>query len=126
MTPIMRINFSLFFASLLTLNNLANAQTDKPNILVNIGDDIGYCNLSYNNDGMMGDPTFNIDSIAEEGVSFINYYAQQSCTAGRAIFNLDEALWITTTAPTATIKVNSTFFYNSSILIQMIVFELKS
>src|SRR5262245_42856309 len=59
---------------------------DKPNILVIWGDDIGTWNISYWNRGMMGYPTPNIDRIAKEGVSFTDYYGQQSCTAGRAAF----------------------------------------
>jgi len=58
----------------------------KPNILVIWGDDIGTWNISHNNRGMMGYKTSNIDRIAKEGVSFTDYYAQQSCTAGRAAF----------------------------------------
>jgi arylsulfatase len=62
------------------------AAKGKPNILVIMGDDIGYWNLSYNNRGMMGYQTPNIDSIANGGMIFTDYYAQQSCTAGRAAF----------------------------------------
>ncbi|AFV00254.1 arylsulfatase [Simiduia agarivorans] len=58
----------------------------KPNILVIWGDDIGTWNISHNNRGMMGYHTPNIDRIANEGLSFTDYYAQQSCTAGRAAF----------------------------------------
>ena len=58
----------------------------KPNILVIWGDDIGTWNISHNNRGMMGYKTPNIDRIAKEGVAFTDYYAQQSCTAGRAAF----------------------------------------
>lgn len=65
----------------------AMAQTqNKPNILVLWGDDIGTWNISHNNRGMMGYQTPNIDRIAKEGVGFTDYYAQQSCTAGRAAF----------------------------------------
>ncbi len=68
----------------------ASAQTDaaakKPNILVIWGDDIGTTNISFNNRGMMGYQTPNIDRIAKEGLSFTDYYGQQSCTAGRAAF----------------------------------------
>jgi len=64
----------------------ALAQTKKPNILVVWGDDIGTWNISHNNHGMMGYKTPNIDRIAREGVAFTDYYAQQSCTAGRAAF----------------------------------------
>ena len=63
-----------------------NTAQDKPNILVIMGDDVGYWNLSYNNDGMMGYKTPNIDRLAREGVRFTDYYAEQSCTAGRAAF----------------------------------------
>jgi arylsulfatase len=67
--------------------NFAAAQdTEKPNILVIWGDDIGTWNISHNNRGMMGYETPNIDRIADEGVAFTDYYAQQSCTAGRAAF----------------------------------------
>jgi len=59
---------------------------DKPNILVIMGDDIGYWNLSYNSGAMMGYKTPNIDRIAAEGVRFTDYYGEQSCTAGRAAF----------------------------------------
>lgn len=58
----------------------------KPNILVIWGDDIGTWNISHNNRGMMGYRTPNIDRIAKEGLAFTDYYAQQSCTAGRAAF----------------------------------------
>jgi arylsulfatase len=61
-------------------------KTKKPNILVIWGDDIGTWNISHNNRGMMGYKTPNIDRIADEGVGFTDYYAQQSCTAGRAAF----------------------------------------
>ena len=64
----------------------ASAQQQKPNILVIWGDDIGTWNISHNNRGMMGYQTPNIDRIAKEGVGFTDYYAQQSCTAGRAAF----------------------------------------
>ena len=56
----------------------------KPNILIIMGDDIGYWNISAYNRGMMGYRTPNIDRIANEGAVFTDYYAQQSCTAGRA------------------------------------------
>jgi arylsulfatase A-like enzyme len=59
---------------------------DKPNILVIMGDDVGYWNLSHNNAGMMGYQTPNIDRIAAEGARFTDYYGEQSCTAGRSAF----------------------------------------
>src|ERR1700729_3702028 len=61
-------------------------QQQKPNILVVMGDDIGYWNISAYNRGMMGYRTPNIDRIANEGAIFTDYYGQQSCTAGRAAF----------------------------------------
>ena len=61
-------------------------QQQKPNILVIMGDDIGYWNISAYNRGMMGYRTPNIDRIANEGAIFTDYYGQQSCTAGRAAF----------------------------------------
>ena len=63
---------------------MANAR--KPNILILWGDDIGWWNISYNSRGQMGYRTPNIDRVAHEGVAFTDYYAQQSCTAGRAAF----------------------------------------
>ena len=60
--------------------------SDKPNILVIWGDDIGLSNLSCYSDGLMGYRTRNIDRIADEGVRFTDYYGAQSCTAGRAAF----------------------------------------
>jgi arylsulfatase len=62
------------------------AAAGKPNILVIWGDDIGTWNISFNSRGMMGYTTPNIDRLAREGVSFTDYYGQQSCTAGRAAF----------------------------------------
>src|SRR5262249_45963148 len=58
----------------------------KPNILVIFGDDIGLTNVSAYSMGLMGYRTPNIDRIAKEGMMFTDYYAQQSCTAGRSTF----------------------------------------
>jgi arylsulfatase len=66
--------------------NLTKPPVGSPNILVIWGDDIGTWNISHNNRGMMGYRTPNIDRLAYEGLSFTDYYAQQSCTAGRAAF----------------------------------------
>jgi arylsulfatase A-like enzyme len=60
--------------------------TDKPNILIIWGDDIGWFNVSAYNHGIMGYRTPNIDRIAKEGAMFTDWYGQQSCTAGRAAF----------------------------------------
>jgi arylsulfatase A-like enzyme len=58
----------------------------KPNILFIMSDDIGWFNISCNNNGIMGYRTPNIDRIATEGANFTDFYGQQSCTAGRAAF----------------------------------------
>src|SRR6201991_1283876 len=64
----------------------APSGTGKPNILVIFGDDIGQTNLSCYSFGVMGYKTPNIDRIAKEGMMFTDYYAEQSCTAGRSTF----------------------------------------
>lgn len=64
----------------------AGVAQEQPNILVIMGDDIGYYNISNYNQGMMGYETPNIDSIAQEGMFFTDAYGEQSCTAGRAAF----------------------------------------
>tara|TARA_R110001592_G_scaffold363043_2_gene679763 strand:- start:16245 stop:17807 length:1563 start_codon:yes stop_codon:yes gene_type:complete len=64
----------------------AYAKTDKPNILVIWGDDIGWSNISAYHRGMLGGSTPNIDRIASEGALFTDYYGEQSCTAGRSAF----------------------------------------
>ena len=61
-------------------------KSSKPNILILWGDDIGIWNISHFSRGMMGYRTPNIDRVATEGATFTDYYAQQSCTAGRACF----------------------------------------
>jgi|SoiMetStandDraft_2_1073263.scaffolds.fasta_scaffold34867_1 arylsulfatase len=65
---------------------MAKQEQKKPNILVIMADDIGIWNISAYHRGMMGGRTPNIDRIAREGALFTDYYAQQSCTAGRASF----------------------------------------
>ncbi|MBM7061821.1 arylsulfatase [Pseudomonas sp. UL073] len=59
---------------------------DKPNILVIFGDDIGQTNISAYSFGVLGYHTPNIDRIAKEGMMFTDYYAENSCTAGRSTF----------------------------------------
>ena len=72
------------------LSSVLTHAADKPNILVIWGDDVGFFNISANNNGMMGYQTPNIDRIANEGALFTDWYAQQSCTAGRAAFVLGQ------------------------------------
>ncbi len=64
----------------------AHAQAKPPNILVIFGDDVGQANISAFTKGLMGYRTPNIDRIATEGMTFTDYYAEQSCTAGRSSF----------------------------------------
>jgi arylsulfatase A-like enzyme len=78
----------IFFivALFLSLNAGAAQAADKPNILIIWGDDVGMWNISAYHRGMMGGSTPNIDSIAKQGMIFMDHYAQASCTAGRAAF----------------------------------------
>ena len=62
------------------------AQDKKPNIVVIMGDDIGMWNIGAYHRGMMAGTTPNLDKIAKEGMLFTDYYAEASCTAGRANF----------------------------------------
>src|SRR5580698_6194194 len=63
-----------------------SAADKKPNILVIFGDDIGQTNISAYTFGVVGYHTPNIDRIAHEGMMFTDYYAENSCTAGRSSF----------------------------------------
>src|SRR5450631_2418303 len=77
------------FALPMAYGDAASAQTPvkgPPNIVMIMGDDVGIWNITAYNRGMMGGSTPNIDRIAREGALFTDYYAQQSCTAGRAAF----------------------------------------
>jgi arylsulfatase len=65
---------------------MAQAASDKPNILFIMGDDIGIMNVGAYHQGLMVGETPNIDRIAKEGARFMTYYAEQSCTAGRTAF----------------------------------------
>jgi arylsulfatase len=62
------------------------AQDKKPNIIFIMGDDIGWSNIGVYNQGMMAGSTPNLDKLANEGMRFTDYYAEASCTAGRANF----------------------------------------
>jgi arylsulfatase A-like enzyme len=66
-------------------------QQQRPNIVVLWGDDIGVANVSAYSFGVMGYKTPNIDRVAHEGLMFTDYYAEQSCTAGRASFITGQA-----------------------------------
>jgi arylsulfatase len=68
----------------------AHAQDKKPNILFIMGDDIGMWNIGAYSRGMMSGTTPNLDKLAKEGMLFTDYYAEASCTAGRANFIMGE------------------------------------
>jgi arylsulfatase A-like enzyme len=70
-------------------------KTDKPNILVIWGDDIGITNLSCYSKGLMGYRTPNIDRLANEGMMFTDAYGEQSCTAGRSAFITGQSVYRT-------------------------------
>ena len=65
---------------------MAQGTPEKPNILFIMGDDIGYMQPSIYHRGLMVGETPNIDRIGHEGALFTDYYAEQSCTAGRNAF----------------------------------------
>ena len=77
-----------FLASAPLLGGLAPAQAQerKPNILVIMGDDVGWFNIGAYHQGIMSGKTPNLDRLASEGMRFTDYYAEASCTAGRANF----------------------------------------
>ncbi len=72
--------------ALATAPSGARAQESKPNIIVIMGDDIGWENVGAYHQGLMYDTTPNLDKLASEGMRFTDYYAEPSCTAGRANF----------------------------------------
>src|SRR5580693_877323 len=63
-----------------------NASEKKPNILVIMGDDVGWFNIGAYHRGIMSGKTPNLDKLAADGMMFTDYYAEASCTAGRANF----------------------------------------
>lgn len=63
----------------------------KPNILLIMSDDVGISNISAYSRGLVGYQTPNIDRLAKEGLLFTDYYAEQSCTAGRSAFILGQS-----------------------------------
>ena len=64
----------------------AQAPARKPNILVIMGDDVGWFNIGAYSRGIMSGKTPNLDKLAADGMMFTDYYAEASCTAGRANF----------------------------------------
>src|SRR5262249_49877485 len=75
------------FAAVMVASPQAVAQQQRPpNILVIMGDDVGWFNIGAYHRGMMAGKTPNLDKLASEGMMFTDYYAEASCTAGRANF----------------------------------------
>jgi arylsulfatase A-like enzyme len=72
--------------ALIGVGGTAQAQTKKPNIVFIMGDDIGMWNIGAYSRGMMAGKTPHLDQLAKEGMLFTDYYAEASCTAGRANF----------------------------------------
>ena len=82
-----KLNSAALFAIALAISTTDSfAQAKKPNILVIFGDDIGITDVSAYSSGLMGFETPNIDRIGKEGIRFLQYYGEQSCTAGRSAF----------------------------------------
>ena len=87
MSSSMRFIFSFVLLLSATVGNANWAEAQqRPNIVIIWGDDIGQSNISAYSHGVMGYRTPNIDRVAKEGMMFTDYYAEQSCTAGRASF----------------------------------------
>ena len=76
-----------FLATALLLSaQSSHGQNKKPNIIFIMGDDVGWSNIGVYNQGIMAGRTPNLDKLASEGMRFTDYYAEASCTAGRANF----------------------------------------
>ena len=91
MLRVLQLTAAAFMAAVSTMPALAAAESaggqgNKPNIVIIWGDDIGQANISAYSLGVMGYKTPNIDRLAREGMMFTDFYAEQSCTAGRASF----------------------------------------
>src|SRR5499427_2322518 len=76
----------LITSSTVRLRAAQQAEQKRPNILVIMGDDIGWFNIGAYHQGMMSGKTPNLDKLAAQGMRFTDYYAEASCTAGRANF----------------------------------------
>src|SRR5262245_14075178 len=88
MTGLKRVGFGLFaLLAAAAACGSASAQTQQqPNILFIMGDDVGWFNIGAYHQGVMAGKTPNLDKLASEGMRFTDYYAEASCTAGRANF----------------------------------------
>lgn len=78
--------FLALSGSLVAAESPTPSSAKKPNILVIMGDDIGWFNIQAYHRGIMSGKTPNLDKLASQGMLFTDYYAEASCTAGRANF----------------------------------------
>jgi len=76
-------SFSSHCAPAVALTTAPSFAQQKPNIIMIMGDDIGWFNIGAYHQGMMAGRTPNLDRLAAEGMRFTDYYAEPSCTAGR-------------------------------------------
>src|SRR5262245_1475428 len=82
-----RITLSALAALVVMLLSITQAVAQqRPNILVIMGDDVGWFNIGAYHQGIMSGKTPNLDKLAAQGMRFTDYYAEASCTAGRANF----------------------------------------
>jgi hypothetical protein len=86
MTRMVWLAVLTFFAAVTVAGTASAQQQQKPNILFIMGDDIGWMQPSIYHQGLMVGETPNIDRIGQEGARFTDYYAEESCTAGRNAF----------------------------------------
>src|SRR5215475_13782215 len=80
------LSFAALVASALLTPASAQQQQRPPNILIIMGDDVGWFNIGAYHQGIMSGKTPNLDRLAAQGMRFTDYYAEASCTAGRANF----------------------------------------
>ena len=90
MKPVCFVLAAFFAVIGLAVAPTASAQEKKPNIVVIMGDDVGISNIGAYGRGLMAGRTPNLDKLAKEGMLFTDYYAEASCTAGRANFIMGE------------------------------------
>src|SRR5262249_53072731 len=89
MTPIRNVYLGLllaFFGLMAAVLPAAAQGPQRPNIVFIMGDDIGWFNIGAYHHGIMAGRTPNLDTLASQGMMFTDYYAEASCTAGRANF----------------------------------------
>ncbi len=83
----LRLGAPVLLAAAAALSTAAIAQQQRPpNVLVIMGDDVGWFNIGAYHRGIMSGKTPSLDRLASEGMLFTDYYAEASCTAGRANF----------------------------------------